>query len=60
MSLPAVVLGLLRDLFLIMWYFMEATAMMFVPRSVRKRKSVAGEIVLVTGAGKATHNKKKS
>ncbi|XP_033640170.1 epidermal retinol dehydrogenase 2-like [Asterias rubens] len=51
MSLQAVVFGLLRDLFLIVWYFLEAIVLSVIPRSLRRRKSVAGEIVLITGAG---------
>ncbi|XP_038051478.1 epidermal retinol dehydrogenase 2-like isoform X2 [Patiria miniata] len=51
MSLPRAIFEQLRSLVLILWYCLEATIMACIPRSMRKRKSVAGEIILVTGAG---------
>ncbi|XP_022109593.1 epidermal retinol dehydrogenase 2-like isoform X2 [Acanthaster planci] len=51
MSLPRALLEQLWSLFLLLWYCLEAVILACIPRSMRKRKSVVGEIVLVTGAG---------
>ena len=47
----AILEGLIA-LVLAIYYIVEAIVLTFVPYSFRTKKEVAGEIVLITGAGK--------
>ena len=45
------VLGCIKNASLVVWYTLEAIVKYAIPRSLRSRKDVADEVVLVTGAG---------